>query len=160
MKPIEATTKAAENLGATAASILKGKGENVHSVAPDDTVYSAIEKLKVLQIGALLVMQGSKIAGIFSERDYARKIILEGRASKETRVSEIMSSPVITVATTTSLLECMRLMNDRRIRHLPVLDGERLVGIVSSGDLLRTIILQQWETIEQLNTLITDPYPG
>jgi CBS domain-containing protein len=160
MKPIEATNKAAARLSGTAASIIKDKGTTVHSVSPGDTVYAAVAKLKELQIGALLVMEGLDLVGIVSERDYARKIILEGRASKATLVSEIMSTPVITVATTTPLIDCMQLMNERRIRHLPVMDGIRLVGLMSSGDLLRSMIVQQGETIDQLNTLITDPYPG
>ena len=111
-------------------------------------------------VGALLVMQDSQLVGMFSERDYAHKIILEGRASKSTRVDEIMTTPVIYVTLATPLPECMRLMTERRIRHLPVMEQDEVIGVISIGDLVRAIIQQQGETIDQLNALITDPYPG
>jgi CBS domain-containing protein len=105
-------------------------------------------------------MQDGRAVGVISERDYARKIILQGLSSKGTRVDEIMSSPVVYVEPSTPLAECMRLVTERHIRHLPVVDAGRIVGVISIGDLVRTIVLQQEQTIEQLNTLITDPYPG
>jgi signal-transduction protein with cAMP-binding, CBS, and nucleotidyltransferase domain len=123
-------------------------------------VYAAVEKLKEWSVGALLVMQDSQLVGMFSERDYALKIILEGRASKSTRVDEIMTTPVIYVTLSTPLPECMRLMTERRIRHLPVIEQDQVIGVLSIGDLVRAIIQQQGETIDQLNALITDPYPG
>jgi signal-transduction protein with cAMP-binding, CBS, and nucleotidyltransferase domain len=123
-------------------------------------VYAAVAKLKEWSVGALLVMQDSQLVGMFSERDYALKIILEGRASKSTRVDEIMTTPVIYVTLSTPLPECMRLMTERRIRHLPVIEQDQVIGVLSIGDLVRAIIQQQGETIDQLNALITDPYPG
>jgi CBS domain-containing protein len=123
-------------------------------------VYDAVARLKEHQIGALFVVAGSDLVGVISERDYARKIILDGRSSKGTRVDQIMSSPVVCVGQSTPLAECMHLISERRIRHLAVVEGGRLVGVVSIGDLMQAIILQQQQTIEQLNTLISDPYPA
>jgi CBS domain-containing protein len=105
-------------------------------------------------------MELGTLVGISSERDYARKVILEGRASKSTSVREIMTAQVVTVAPSEHLSQCMRLMNDGRFRHLPVVEGNRVIGLISVGDLMRAIIAQQEETIGQLNTLITDPYPA
>jgi len=141
-------------------AILDDKDRAIHSIGPAETVYAAVAKLKEWSVGALLVMQDSQLVGMFSERDYAHKIILEGRASKSTRVEEIMTTPVIYVTLATPLPECMRLMTERRIRHLPVMDQEKVIGVISIGDLVRAIIQQQGETIDQLNALITDPYPG
>ena len=141
-------------------AILDGKDGAIRSIGPTETVYAAVAKLKEWSVGALLVMQDSQLVGMFSERDYAHKIILEGRASKSTRVDEIMTTPVIYVTLSTPLPECMRLMTERRIRHLPVIEQDQVVGVISIGDLVRAIIQQQGETIDQLNALITDPYPG
>ncbi len=154
------TSTAATKLTGTVRAILDGKDGAIRSIGPSDTVYAAVAKLKEWSVGALLVMQDSQLVGMFSERDYAHKIILEGRASKSTRVDEIMTSPVIYVTLSTPLPECMRLMTERRIRHLPVIEQDQVVGVISIGDLVRAIIQQQGETIDQLNALITDPYPG
>ena len=154
------TNNAATKLTGTVRAILDGKDGTIRSIGPADTVYAAVAKLKEWSVGALLVMQDSQLVGMFSERDYAHKIILEGRASKSTRVEEIMTTPVIYVTLATPLPECMRLMTERRIRHLPVVDQEKVIGVISIGDLVRAIIQQQGETIDQLNALITDPYPG
>jgi CBS domain-containing protein len=154
------TTNAATKLTGTVRAILDAKDRAIHSIGPTETVYAAVAKLKECSVGALLVMQDSQLVGMFSERDYAHKIILEGRASKSTRVDEIMTTPVIYVTLATPLPECMRLMTERRIRHLPVMEQEKVIGVISIGDLVRAIIQQQGETIDQLNALITDPYPG
>jgi len=154
------TTNAATKLTGTVRAILDGKDSAVRSIGPAETVYAAVAMLKEYRVGALLVMQDSQLLGMFSERDYALKIILEGRASNSTRVDEIMTSPVVYVTPATPLPECMRLMTERRIRHLPVLEQDKVVGVISIGDLVRAIIQQQGETIDQLNALITDPYPG
>jgi CBS domain-containing protein len=154
------TSNAAIKLTGTVRAILDGKDGTLRSVGPADTVYAAVAKLKEWRVGALLVMQDSQLVGMFSERDYALKIILEGRASKSTRVDEIMTTPVIYVTLSSPLPECMRLMTERRIRHLPVIEQDQVIGVISIGDLVRAIIQQQGETIEQLNALITDPYPG
>ena len=158
--PLDLDANAAAKLAGTARSILEMKGNAVHSIEPSESVYAAVAKLSECKTGALFVMAGSKLVGVISERDYARKIILQGLSSKGTRVDEIMSSPVVYVEPSTPLAECMRLVTERHIRHLPVVDADRVVGVISIGDLVRTIVFQQEQTIEQLNTLITDPYPG
>ena len=137
-------------------AILKQKGTNVWSVGPDATVYEALEKMSDQGIGALLVMKGSALVGLLSERDYARKIILKGRSSKETRVEEIMISPPLTVSPGCSVDEAMRIMTERRVRHLPVVDDSGAVlGIVSIGDLVKWIITSHEKTIEQLESYIS-----
>ena len=156
---VNTTAAAGAKLTGTAGSILEKKGRVVHSVGPGESVYAAVVKLNEARVGALLVMEGSQLVGVISERDYTRDVILQGRSSKDTRVSEIMSAPVISVEPSTPLAECMRLVTERRVRHLPVIDAGRVVGVISIGDLVRSIVLQQGETIEQLSTLITDRYP-
>jgi CBS domain-containing protein len=158
--PLDPTTKAATKLSGTARAIVDGKDRTIRAIGPTETVYAAVMQLKECRVGALLVMQDGHLVGMISERDYARKIILEGRASKTTRVDEIMSTPVIYVTPSTPLPECMRLMTERRIRHLPVMEQDQVIGVISIGDLVRAIILQQGEMIDQLNALITDPYPA
>lgn len=135
--------------------ILKHKGGVIYSIAPSDSVYQAITMMSEKQIGALLVMCEGKVVGIVSERDYARKVILKGRASKETTVAEIMSSPVIAVSPEHTIGECMKIITDHRIRHLPVMDGERLTAMISIGDLVNRIIADQKETIRHLEAYIT-----
>lgn len=138
----------------TMASVLKTKGNAIWSIAPDATVYDAIALMATKGIGALLVLSGGRLEGIISERDYARKVILEGRSSKDTLVREIMTHPVVTVTPDDTVDICMKIVTERRIRHLPVLDRDNIVGIVSIGDLVRTTIAVQAETIEHLHTYI------
>jgi len=135
--------------------ILQRKGNQVWSVAPDSTVYDALMLMAEQNVGALLVLDGEKIVGIFSERDYARKIILKGKASKETSVEEIMTSEVTTVHPAQFVEECMALMTDKRIRHLPVLEGEKLAGLISIGDVVKAIISDREFIIKQLESYIT-----
>jgi CBS domain-containing protein len=135
--------------------ILKGKDKTIWSIAPTATVYDALVTMADHQIGSLLVVEGNKILGLLSERDYARKIILLGRSSKDTRVEEIMVSPPITIAPRCSIEEAMRIMTDNRVRHLPVIgqDGEAL-GIISLGDVVKWVIAEQDATIEHLQNYI------
>ncbi|MGH8294323.1 MAG: CBS domain-containing protein, partial [Steroidobacteraceae bacterium] len=130
------------------------KGRVLFRIEPEDPVLEAIRTMADRHIGALLVMRGSELAGIVSERDYARKVVLLGRSSAETPVWQIMTSPVITVSLENSVQDCMRLMTERRIRHLPVLDGGRVVGMISIGDLVKAVIEEQQQTIEQLESYI------
>jgi len=141
-------------------AILASKGPAIWSVTPESTVYEALTLMAEKDVGALPVVSGSKLAGIFSERDYARKVALMGRSSKEMRVSEIMTGEVITITPDHSVDECMRIVTEHRIRHLPVVEGDRLVGIVSIGDLVNAIISAQAATIEHLSNYITGNYPS
>jgi len=141
-------------------SVLKLKGSQIWSVAPAATVYDAIEKMSAKGIGALLVLADGHLAGIISERDYARKVILRDRSSKQTQVQEIMTSPVVTVTPQHSVEECMRMMTENRVRHLPVVDRDKVVGIISIGDLVNWIISAHEETIGHLQSYIAGNYPG
>lgn len=147
------------NPNATLSEILQYKGTTVWSVTPDTTVYEAIQMMADKNVGALLVMEGEKLVGIISERDYTRKVVLKGKASKQTAVREILSGEVINVNPHNSVEDGLRLMTDHRVRHLPVLDKGKVVGIVSIGDLVNWIISAQTSTIHQLQTYISG-YPG
>jgi CBS domain-containing protein len=134
--------------------LLERKGRTVFRIAPDAPVLEAIRSMAEHHVGALLVMRGQELLGIVSERDYARKVILLGRSSSETPISQIMSTPVTTVAPDTTVDKCMRLMTERRIRHLPVIERDRVVGVVSIGDLVKAVIEDQQLAIEQLESYI------
>lgn len=134
--------------------ILGRKSSEIWSVFPEATVFEAIALMAEKSIGAVLVMSGEELVGIVSERDYARKVVLRGRNSKETAVREIMSSPVFTIPPDLRTDECMRLVTEKRVRHLPVEEDGRVVGIVTIGDLVKSIISEQAETIEQLTSYI------
>lgn len=134
--------------------ILSGKGSEVWAVTPDSTVYEAIEIMATKGVGALAVKSGERLVGIVSERDYARKVILKGKASRETKVKEIMTTNVVCVNEERKVDECLALMTEKRIRHLPVVEGEILIGMISVGDLIKATIKEQSFTIEQLESYI------
>jgi CBS domain-containing protein len=134
--------------------ILKTKGGAIYSVGPDEPVLAALKIMADKHCGALAVMRGASLVGILSERDYARKVVLLGRSSADTPVSQVMSSPVTTVPRDITVNACLELMSDRRIRHLPVVDGERVLGMISIGDLVKAVIDDQRTTIEDLERFI------
>jgi CBS domain-containing protein len=138
----------------TVAAVLRHKGSDVWSVRPESSVYDAIALMAGKSVGAVLVMDHDELRGILSERDYARKVILQGRSSKDTRVAEIMTTPVISVSPSTTVHECMEIVTASRIRHLPVVEGGRVMGIVSIGDLVRKIVATHEETIHHLHEYI------
>ncbi len=135
--------------------LLKSKGHDVWTVTPDIAVYDALKLMAEHNIGAVMVLEKDMLVGIFSERDYARKVILEGKTSKNLSVKEIMSSGVVYVQPEQSIEDCMALMTDKHIRHLPVLEGQQLIGMISIGDVVRSIIYEQGYEIKQLETYIT-----
>jgi CBS domain-containing protein len=141
-------------LATTISTVLKQKRRQVWSIGPDASVYRAIEVMAEGRVGALLVMEGDTLLGIISERDYARKVILQGRSSKETSVSEIMSSPVISASPRETVGDCMRTITDHRIRHLPVVEAGEVVGVISIGDLVNCVITEQATTIRHLEAYI------
>ncbi len=138
----------------TVKQLLQAKGGTVHAVAADASVLEAIKLMAAKGIGALVVLDAGRMAGVVSERDYARKVILLGRSSQDTAVREIMTDEVVTVRPEQTVEECMALMTERRIRHLPVVDGGKLAGVVSIGDLVKEVIADREETIKQLESYI------
>ena len=135
--------------------ILNDKGHDIFSVDPDATIFSAIETMADRRIGALLVMQGGKPLGIVTERDYARKVALEGRSSRDSKVRDIMSTRVLCVSPDRTVEDCMALMTDKRARHLPVVDHKEVIGLISIGDLVKAMIAEQQFMIDQLHDYIT-----
>ncbi len=139
----------------SARQLLEAKGSDVWSIHPDAAVYDAIEMMADKGVGALMVLDGGAVVGVISERDYARKVILRGRSSKDTAVKEIMTARVIYARPDQTVEECMALMTEKRIRHLPVVDGEDLLGVISIGDLVKTMLAEQQFVIEQLEQYIS-----
>ena len=137
---------------------LERKGHDVWWVAPETTVFDALQLMANKKVGALLVLEEDSLVGVFSERDYARKVILKGKSSKDTPVRDIMSTKIVCVAPNQSTEECMSLMTEKRVRHLPVMDGENLIGIISIGDVVKAVIADREDVIEQLEHYITGTF--
>lgn len=149
------------NIHGTVRDILQHKGGTVWTTTPETTVYDAIRLMGEHNIGALVVLEEGKVAGLLSERDYSRKIVLQGRTSRDTRVGEILTRPILTVTPADPIEACMQLMTRRRVRHLPVVDDSGLpIGLVSIGDLVGWVIQSQHHTIRQLEGFINGGYPG
>ena len=138
----------------TVKEILQAKPQRLLSISPQATVLDALKMMADYEVGALVVLDGERLSGIFSERDYARKVILQGKASKDTAVSEIMTHKVVCVKPDQSVEECMALMTDKRIRHLPVLEDKKVIGVISIGDVVKEVISEQRFVIEQLEQYI------
>ena len=134
--------------------VLSTKGSRIHSIAPDASVFDALQTMARHDVGALVVLDEGRVAGMFSERDYARKVILHGKASRDTAVRDIMSEQVVTVTPALTMEACMRLMTERRVRHLPVIDDGALIGIISIGDVVKAVMEEQRFLIDQLESYI------
>ena len=148
------------NIVGTIDSLLSQKGNHVWTVAPNATVYDAIAMMADKNIGSLLVMDGDRLVGVITERDYTRKVALKGKSSRQTPVAEILSPQVVSVGPEHSIEHCMKLMTKHRIRHLPVVDGNRVLGVVSIGDLVNWTISAQHVALEQMEDYISGKYPG
>jgi len=144
----------------TVSRILERKGSSVWSIAPEAMVYDAIKLMAQKNVGALMVLEKGVLIRIIAERDYTRKVILQGKSSKETPVGEIMTKELVTAEPNDNIAECMRVMTERRVRHLPVLEGSKIIGIVSIGDLLKWVISAQDAAIDHLERYITGSYPA
>lgn len=140
-------------------TLLDRKGRRVFSIAPEASVYAAIEQMAERGIGALVVLDHERLAGVISERDYTRKVILAGRSSRETEVGEIMSTDLVTVTPTDGVNHCLRVMTEHRVRHLPVVADGMVVGVLSIGDLVKQVIAEQGDTIDHLQSYIAGAYP-
>lgn len=151
---------AAVHLEDSVRRVLAAKSPALYTISPDASIYTAIERMADKGVGALLVLEGESLIGIVTERDYARKVVLQGRTSRDTPVSAIMVSPVLSVAPGTSIGECMRLMTAQRIRHVPVVEDGTILGVVSIGDLVNWVISAQGEEIAHLRNFIAGSYPG
>ena len=148
------------DVSGTIDAVLNQKSGEIFSITPNATVFEAIEMMDSKNVGALLVMDGKKLVGMFSERDYTRKIVLRGKRSRETKVAEIMSTNLTVTHSREPVEKCLRLMTDKRIRHLPVLDGDKVVGVISIGDLVKWVISCQSATIAHLESYIQGGYTG
>jgi len=148
------------NLIDTVRLVLKQKGQNIWFVSPEECVYNAIEMMADKYVGALLVVSDGNLVGVVSERDYARKVILQGKSSKQTQVKEIMTSPAIFVTPEQRVEDCLRIMTEKHIRHLPIVEDGIILGVVSIGDLVKWMVSAQQQTISQLQSYITSQYPG
>jgi CBS domain-containing protein len=140
--------------------LLAGKKTDIWSIGPGSTVFEAIKMMAEKDVGALLITEGGKLVGILSERDYTRKVVLRGKSSRETPVRDIISVNPVVVSPGDTVVDCMRIMTQKRIRHLPVLEGEKIVGVISIGDLVNWTISTQSATIDQLQKYITGEYPA
>ena len=140
--------------------VLQQKAQTVWQISPEACVYDAIEIMAEKFVGALMVVSEGNLVGVVSERDYARKVILQGKSSKQTQVKEIMTSPAIFVTPEQTVEDCMRIMTEKHIRHLPVVEDGKISGVISIGDLVKWMISAQQQTISQLNNYITSKYPG
>jgi CBS domain-containing protein len=148
------------DVSGTIDAILAQKGTEIFSISPEATVFEAVELMANKNVGALLVIQDGKLVGLISERDYTRKVMLRGKKSRETQVREIMSSDLTVVSSREPVENCLRMMTDKRVRHLPVLDGETIRGVISIGDLVKWVIATQSAAIEHLEMYISGGYTG
>ena len=161
MQPAPVLQEYAARFDEPVRSLLRNKGRNqVWSIGPEETVFRAIELMSEKQIGCLVVLIAGQLAGVVSERDYARKVILMGRNSQQARVREIMSTPALFVTPEKTVAESMRIMTNRRVRHLPVLEGDHVIGMLSIGDLVNWVITSQQQTIKHLHNYIAGNYPA